>query len=399
MRPSESKAHIVIAGAGLTGLVFAALMLKRAGDQAVKISLVDQNPPPEMPEEYDARVVALTPKSQSFLQEIGVWDEISAERACSYSKMQVWDANGTGQIEFTAHEAGLSHLGHIVENQIVVVKLVEWLNQQPSVNFYWQDSIERWEEIDDQLDVALAGETLLADLLIAADGGRSSVRTQAGFSMSEKPYQQQAIVATIKTQHPHQDTAWQSFLETGPLALLPLEGGDSRYCSIVWSMDDEAVNHYKQLTSQAFAANLSRVFEQRLGEVQWVGERFAFPLKAQHASEYFIKNVVLLGDAAHTIHPLAGQGANLGLLDADTLSAELARAIKRGLALAEPSVLRRYQRQRKLSNQQMLWLMGGFKSLFGSRNPWCGWLRNQGLTISHAIKPMKRWFALQASGN
>ena len=222
----------------------------------------------------------------------------------------------------------------------------------------------------------------------------------AGISHQEKSYQQSAIVTTVKTEQAHQHTAWQRFLETGPLAFLPLRSceGDDHSCSIVWSLDDEELDAKMALDDKAFASALARAFEHRLGDIIAVDKRFAFPLRQRHADLYVQPGLALVGDAAHTIHPLAGQGVNLGLMDAAVLTEELIRACQRQLELGELSVLQRYQRRRRGDNALMMGTMSGFKLLFGEPALPVRWLRNTGMNWLNELSPVKNRVAANAMG-
>jgi len=240
---------------------------------------------------------------------------------------------------------------------------------------------------------------LNTSLLIAADGARSRVRDLAGFATREWDYGQRAIVATVRTRKAHEFTAWQRFMRTGPLAFLPLcEAGDDHLASIVWSAETQFAEELMQLDEKRFCARLGEAFEYRLGEIDAVSQRFAFPLRQRHAKTYAQAGIVLVGDAAHNIHPLAGQGVNRGLLDVATLHQEILRALARDLPLADYSILRRYQRARLGSNLSMMSAMESFKRLFGSRSLAINWLRNTGLRQVDAIVPLKKFIISAALG-
>jgi 2-octaprenylphenol hydroxylase len=237
---------------------------------------------------------------------------------------------------------------------------------------------------------------LSAPLIIAADGGQSKIRELANLNTREWDYQHKAIVATVESSQSHQFTAWQNFLVSGPLAFLPLDHESENYCSIVWSLDSEKADAVMALNDDDFSTALARAFESRLGRVVSVSPRYCFPLQQRHAIDYSSDNIVLIGDAAHTIHPLAGQGVNLGLLDAQALAAEIKRAVVRDLPLSEPSILRRYQRQRKANNLEVMLLMEGFKRLFGSKKLLLRYLRNMGLRKVNGLKALKNWLTKKA---
>lgn len=400
VKPNTAE-QIIIVGAGLVGATLAALITKENSD--LPITLIDRNPAPVLsdsqPYQYDSRVVALTLASQHILQSLNVWQAIQLSGACDYQQMVVWDGEGTGSIDFNAQAIGQTHLGSIVENRIALCHVLDRLSENRPVTICRGQGIQDIEQHHDGASVLLDdGQRITGALIVAADGGLSKVRELVGFKVNTSNYQQTAIIATVKTEKPHRQTAWQNFLTSGPLALLPLHGDVQHHSSIVWSADTQVADELMALTKTQFDAKLSQCLEGRLGRTTVIGERYRFPLIARHVSDYFKGRVVLAGDAAHTIHPLAGQGVNLGLQDAQCLADEITRARSRQLAIHHESVLRRYQRQRKQPNNEMLWLMQGFKTLFGERTPAIRLARNLGLNAVNKIAPLKHWLAKQASG-
>ena len=235
------------------------------------------------------------------------------------------------------------------------------------------------------------GNEITAALLIAADGAHSKVRELAEFSTREWDYGQQAIITTVRTEQPHEFTAWQRFMHSGPLAFLPLQQqGDAHRCSIVWSAEDALATELMALDDDTFCARLTAAFEARLGKVIHCDKRYAIPLRQRHATTYIQPGIALVGDAAHNIHPLAGQGVNLGLLDVIALAQEIERALLRGIPLADYSILRRYQRQRLAGNLGMMSAMEGFKRLFGNRSLAVNWLRNTGMRQLNSVTAIKK---------
>ena len=244
------------------------------------------------------------------------------------------------------------------------------------------------------------GRVLAADLVVAADGAHSRLRHWVGLATREWDYDQQAIVCTVRTAQSHRFTAWQRFSPSGPLAFLPLlsESGDEHFCSIVWSQDTEEARRLMALDEAAFASELERAIERELGAVELVSRRFAFPLRQRHAKDYVAPGFALVGDAAHTIHPLAGQGANLGYSDVRALLDELSRARKAGLGAADELMLARYQRRRKGENLTMMAAMEGFKQLFARDELPLRWVRNTGLRWLNQLGPVKNRIAAEAMG-
>ncbi len=404
------ECDILVNGGGMVGLCLSLALAQQGFD----IVVLDAQPaPPEVArlratlgdQQFDSRVSALTPGSQSWLQQLGVWDALADLRVCAYSDMHVWDADGTGSIHFTAEEVHRPCLGHIVENRLICAVLHEALRQLPQVKLCNNHTLAAVEQAVDTSNRALVvcdnGAAFSFRLLIGADGGSSLVRKLCAFTTREWSYQQQAIVCTIKTAVSHQFTAWQRFMSGGPLAVLPLlqVGAQSQHCSsIVWSCDDDKAAALMALSEPAFAQELQRAFESRLGAMEIIAPRQVFPLHQQHAIHYAKPGVVLVGDAAHTLHPLAGQGVNLGLADAECLAQVLTKARQRGEDIAAIQTLSRYQRERKGPNLGMMLSMEMFKRAFGSDALMLRWLRNTGLRVANQNLALKRTLIQHAMG-
>ena len=296
-----------------------------------------------------------------------------------------WDADGTGSIHFNCFDVGEPNLGHIVENRVVIANLYQQLAQSAAVQCFAQTQVEQLGGSEQRRELILAdGRVLAAPLVIAADGARSKMRELAAMPIRQWQYGHKAIVTTVTTEQPHQFTAWQRFLTTGPLAFLPLQGqsqgaGPDCTSSIVWSVTEAEADALMALDDAEFNRQLGQAFEHTLGQITHSDKRFCFPLVARHAKDYFHQGLVLVGDAAHSIHPLAGQGVNLGLADARVLAEEIHRARRRAISLNDASLLRRYQRRRKGHNLMALAVMEGFKRLFGADPLPIRLLRNWGL--------------------
>ena len=396
---------IVIVGAGLVGATLAALVA--SSNPQLSIALIDQSAAPvapnleQQPPHFDHRVVALTQASIQLFQHIGVWNTVVNQRACGYQHMTVWDDEGTGSIHFSANELAQPALGYIVENSLLLSAILNCLETAANITCLRHCSLEKITENNQTTGryIFLSNQAVLnTSLIIGADGANSRVRKLLAMPIRQWDYKQKAIVTTVKTQHSHRHTAWQNFLATGPLAFLPLDHQSEHYCSIVWSLDTEAADVKMALSDQDFSEVLTTAIEGRLGNIVWVDKRSCFPLTQRHAQDYYKPQVALVGDAAHTIHPLAGQGVNLGLLDAQALTQEITRACARQLPLYDESILRRYQRQRKRHNLALMATMEGFKRLFGEPSLSVRWLRNQGLTIVDNAQFVKKWLAKQAMG-
>lgn len=389
---------VIIIGGGMTG----ACMALALADTALRIAVIEGHPPAEQwPESddskgFDMRVSAITRASQQIFTSLGAWQGMLDERVSPLRAMQVWDASGDGRIHFDSADIGEPLLGHIIENRVIQKALLQTLQTKPNVHRFCPALPQQLITETDSVQVCLdTGETLTAKLVIGADGSNSWTRKQAGMQVREFDYQQKAVVTTVKTTQHHQETAWQCFMPDGTLAFLPLTDG---YSSIVWSTGVDHADELLKLNDADFKNALQTAFNNTLGDVTDISDRAAFPLRSRHASQYVTSRIALIGDAAHTIHPLAGQGVNLGLADAATLAEVLTEALQQNRDIGRTSVLRRYERWRKGSNTAMLGTMTGFKLLFGNEQPVIRGVRNLGLNMTEAFPPAKNFFIRYAMG-
>jgi len=392
-------ADLIIVGAGMVGSALA-LALQ---EQGLDILLIDGGPLSVKPFDpvapFEPRVSALSIASQRVLERLGVWPGIVARRSSAYAEMRVWDGSGTGQIHFSAASVHAEVLGHIVENRVVQDALLERLHDSP-VGLLNNARLEQLRRSgDDWLLTLTDGRQLRTPLLIAADGANSAVRRLAGCATREWDYLHHAIVTSVRCAEAHQATAWQRFTDDGPLAFLPLDGpAGEHWCSIVWSVVPNEVERLMALDDAGFCVELGKAFEHRLGEVLQADPRLCIPLRQRHAKRYVEEGLALIGDAAHSIHPLAGQGVNLGFLDAAVLAEVLLHALARGERLADPRVLSRYERRRMPHNLAMMAAMEGFERLFQADPLPLRWLRNAGLNWVDELPEAKALFVRQALG-
>lgn len=381
---------VIINGGGMVGATFAALLAKAGRTVAVIEASKTKNFVPNSA--YDLRVSAISRASQKAFIEIGAWDEMLEMRASPYEVMDVWDAQGDGNVRFDAAELGEPDLGHIIENTVVQSAVIKALKRYPTASIYQPSILQSFEILEDQVIVMLeSGEQLSANLLVGADGAHSKVRSLAGIDVSVDDYAQRGLVATVKTQNHHQFTAWQRFQSTGPLAFLPLSDGS---CSIVWTLPSDRADYYLSLNKADFKVALAEALDHKLGKITKVGERAAFPLRGSQASHYVLERIALVGDAAHTIHPLAGQGVNLGIKDAVELAHQLATATDMGSL----KVLRRYERARRGDNVITMRAMEGFRLLFGHSATPVKTIRNFGMNLFNQIPVIKNEVIKRAMG-
>ncbi|KXO84467.1 2-octaprenyl-3-methyl-6-methoxy-1,4-benzoquinol hydroxylase [Stutzerimonas stutzeri] len=394
------QADLIIVGAGMVGSTLA-LALEGSG---LDILVLDASPLEAADFDpqggFEPRVSALSAASQRIFERLGAWPGMSARRVSPYTDMHVWDGAGTGQIHFSAETVHAEVLGHIVENRVVQDALLETMQRRGGQRLLGAARLERLERMPQGWQLTLDdGRQLNAPLLVAADGANSAVRRLAGCETREWDYLHQAIVTSVRCSEPHQRTAWQRFTDDGPLAFLPLErDGDQHWCSIVWSVTELEARRLMALEDAAFRAALGRAFEQRLGEVEEVDPRLCIPLRQRHAKRYVQPGLALIGDAAHTIHPLAGQGVNLGLLDAAVLAEVIEAAMARGERPEDIRVLSRFERRRMPHNLAMMAAMEGFERLFQADPLPLRWLRNTGLKAVQALPEAKALFVRQALG-
>ena len=387
---------IIIVGAGMVGATLACGLAEEA--EQLKIAIIDATQPDFDWDKnsYDMRVSAITRASQKLFKQAGAWDKIVEQRVSPYQDMFVWDAGGKGKLHFDSADMGEADLGHIIENRVIVKALHQRIKNFSQIDLLCPAQIEAIEFSHDKTELTLKDKTkLAAKLIVAADGTRSWIRQQADIAVKGWDFDQAALVTTVKTEKYHQDTAWQRFLSTGPLAFLPLTEG---YSSIVWSTSPDEAKRLTEISKDEFATELEQAFESKLGKVESVAGRAVFPLRLFETLHYVKPRLALVGDAAHTIHPLAGQGVNLGLADVTSLMAVIVDALNAKKDIGNLKVLRRYERWRRADNRSMLMAMDGLKRLFGSDLSVVKDIRSFGLNLTNKITPLKNIIMQQAMG-
>ena len=386
---------ITVIGGGIVGLSTAAL-LSEAG---FSIAVIDagklETKPFSTESPYDLRVSAMNLASMQIFRHLGIEDKILSERASAYTQMHIWDENSLAKIDFHADDAQQEQLGYIIENNIIINNLTNLLKEKSNVNLRPNTTLKSLEVSHDGIHLNLGNKTLHTQLLIGADGQYSKVRSLSKIPTELGSFNQSAIVCRIQTEQAHQQSAFQCFHLTGPIAYLPLNDGSS---SIVWSCDTDYAKQILALSDDEFALAVEQAMQSKLGAVKLLSPRAGFDLAQQHAQTYLASKTVLVGDAAHRTHPLAGLGANLGLQDAAVLAETLISANERKGFFNQHSTLRRYERIRKHQNALVLDAMQAFKSGFGSDAASASSVREFAFNRANQFAPLKNLLSRLATG-
>lgn len=384
---------VVIVGGGMVGAAVACGL----GGSSLSVAVIESTPPQpfDVGQPHDLRVSALSIASKNILATVGAWEGVVNRRLCPFRRMRVWET--AGDTEFCSDDIGEPVLGYIVENRITQLALLDRLQAFENVVLIAGGGIKKVNYLpgrETELELA-DGRLLSARVLVAADGGQSRVRHSVGLGVTSWDYKQHALVIYIETGCGQQDITWQRFTPTGPQAFLPLDG---HYASIVWYHSPDEVKRLSLLSDEALLQALLAAFPSCLGKVNKVLGRASFPLKRQHAQDYVKAGVALVGDAAHMINPLAGQGVNIGLLDAAALAELLLNAHKNGENIADLAVLKRYESIRKTENLKMMTVMDAFYRVFSNEILPIKFLRNLGLGLAERIGPAKKKVMRTAMG-
>lgn len=400
---------VVIVGAGMVGAALATGL----GRSGFRVALVDQGAAPrfDASQPPDIRVSALSAGSERYLTELGAWQDVLATRATPYTRLAVWDEadhplssvlpRKIAEVVFDARSLSARNLGHVVENRVTQQALWNSAAAQPSVTLFSGHAVTTLRNNDDAAVVTLDDNTeLTGELIVGADGASSGLRSLAGIGVTREQYQQQAMVVSARYQGPVQDITWQGFYPSGPRAFLPLHaaGNGESWASLVWYDSPEELARLKSLENSALMAEIQNAFPPELPLLTHIDAKASFPIARQHAKTYVNNRVVLVGDAAHTINPLAGQGVNLGFQDARCLQSVLREARRAGIDLASPASLNQYEQQRRPANRRMMLAMDVFYHLFSNRTPPLHLLRNLGLGAAKAMPFARNRVAKYAMG-
>jgi 2-polyprenylphenol 6-hydroxylase len=388
-------AEVLIVGGGLAGNTLAGLL----GSEGIDCIVIEAASRIDQAETYpnDPRALAITHASQQILSSIDVWQRLPKERIGRFRGMYVWDQNGNGEIDFDSVDLCQPELGHIVEQSVLQGVLEQVIGFMPKVRVYHNTCLEDIQWYADHARVSLNnGEKLSVQLVVGADGARSASREMAKIGSKIHDYRQKAVACVVKTALAHENIARQRFLTDGPLAFLPMH--NEKQCGIVWSTTPEHAEVLLALDMAGFNLALQEAFDYTLGEVVESEQRAGFSLRRAEAERYCEQRFVLIGDAAHSVHPLAGQGANLGLLDAASLAQLVLEAKARDRSIASRRVLRAYERWRKGENKTMMMTMEGFKYIFENQSSPIPMLRNKALDFANSFNPLKHTIMRHAIG-
>jgi 2-octaprenylphenol hydroxylase len=388
----KKQYDVIILGGGMVGLALAALLK----DLNISIAIIEEHAPTLYENSnYDLRVSAINAASIDLFIQCGVWKNIIEDRVSEYKRMFVWSNNA--ELLFSAEEAGLSELGYIIENRVIRQHLWAAVAEQKNVDLSCPVKIKSVNiEAENAVIMTSDNATIKTTLLIGADGANSWLREQLKFSLHSSDYSHHALVTTLHIENPHEKTAWQHFLSEGPLAFLPLD--DENHVSIVWSLPPESATELKSCDVLLFNQKIAEAMDHKFGKVESIAPRITFPLTRQQLENYVGEHVAFVGDAAHRVHPMAGQGVNLGFQGAKNLAKSIAEAVEKKRSLSDLKILRHYQRAQKTLATQMLLMIDGLNKVFATENMILSQTRDWGMRGLNALPWLKKLFIKSANG-
>ncbi|MDO6428927.1 FAD-dependent oxidoreductase [Thalassotalea sp. 1_MG-2023] len=372
----------VVVGGGMVGAA-SALTLAELG---LTVAVIEKHQPKafEPSQPFDLRVSAISLASQHLLEQTQAWQQIADGRICPYKRLGVWEQE-QAYTEFSSQEISQPYLGHIIENRLIQLSLWQQIAKHSNITLKCPESLISLEQSTNAVSLTLSAEKISAKLLVAADGANSQVRQLAGIGVTGWEYGQDAMLINVETEASQQDITWQQFQPTGPVAMLPMVGN---YASLVWYHQKAEIARLAKLSNQQLQEEISQHFPTKLGNVRVI-DKGAFPLTRRHANQYQQGRILLLGDAAHTINPLAGQGVNLGFKDVKALQTVIAKAIGEGKQWHDPDVLASYEKMRRPDNLMMMTTMDSFYAAFSNQNPVLKAIRNIGLSVVNKVPTLK----------
>jgi len=381
----------VVVGGGMVGAA-SALSLAELG---LTVAIIEKsNPAVFSPEQtFDLRVSAISLASEQLLKQLDVWPQLQSWRMCPYKRLGVWEQERS-YTEFNAQDINQTHLGHIIENRLIQLSLWQKMHQHNNITIFCPDTLIKLEQNSADVELTLSSKVLRAKVVIGADGANSNVRKLVHIGTTGWDYAQSAMLINVQTEESQQDITWQQFFKTGPLAMLPLPGN---YASLVWYHEKDEIKRLSTLSHADLELEISTHFPKRLGKVTVI-DKGAFPLTRRHANQYHKGRVLLLGDAAHTINPMAGQGVNLGFKDVKALTHVIATAIGNGESWQQADVLARYQQKRRTDNLLMMTTMDALYLSFGHVSPLAKLTRNAGLMMVNKLPSLKNKALAYACG-
>ena len=386
--------EVVVIGAGVVGSSLALSLAK----EGVDVCLIDKGTPEIKEDISRGRTAALNLASQNILEKLGVKRGIQ-NYLTPFKNIYVWDSDGTSSLEFSSDEIGQPKLGDVVTNNAILSSIFLLLPNHKNLRFLSGDRLKTLNPQEESIKVCTeGGENISCKLVVGADGGLSSVRELSSINIRTWSYDQKALIANLKAEKSHSNTAYQVFTKNGPIALLPMQKDDEESLSLVWSADIDYAERLLDLDIPSFLNELERKTESVLGKLSLDGEMSSYPLHQLHAKDYYAQRVVLIGDAAHSMHPLAGQGLNLGLGDVEELASRILRSRRHGEDVGNDKMLSDYSKARKSINLRMMGFMEVFKKGFGSTNPWVRLGRNMAFGATQKAPELRKRFIKEAAG-